>query len=116
VAANRAGTGLVKEAFNQGPDFPNIRKVTIPDMAHPILSRFPNVEDLVCLQDPQGRTRIGGFMKSLRGPYVRERRKEIEPILKSFRIIGKYPDPEFAEGMYTLIPLVWTLGLIQAFA
>jgi len=104
VGTNRTGTGAARSVFNHGTDFPNIRKVTIPTLVYPILSRLPKVEELVFIHDPSGRTSIKTLLSSLRGPYVKERRGEVEPVLKSFTIIRIYPDQEFAKGMYTNPP------------
>jgi len=88
--------GYTREIFRR-PDFPGIRKVTIPLIAHPLLSRFPNMEELACF----GHTTSLGvkpLLASVRGPYKREKSGEIEPVLKSFTLITTRRDEPIAEG------------------
>jgi hypothetical protein len=98
VDSSHAATGMVKAAFKHKPDFPNIKRVTIPLTAHPILSRLPNVEEIVCLRGTM-RVNVRPLLSSLRGPYVRERNGEVEPVLKSFTVISISPEMGFTEGM-----------------
>ena len=89
--------GCAKETF-KGPDFPSIRKVTLPLVAHPILSRIPNLEDLICFCHFSWRS-VKPLLASVRGPYARERTGDIEPVLKSFTLIGTRRDESIVEGM-----------------
>lgn len=95
---DRNMTGLTRVTFKDPLSFPSIRKVTIPLTVHPILSRLPNLEELVCFSGPSGKS-VKPLLGSLRGPYLRERNGEVEPVLKSFRVISPYPDSEIAAGM-----------------
>ena len=91
--------GFTKKTFNfKCPDFPSIRKVTVPLIAHPIVSRFPNMEELVCFSNCSWKS-VKPVLASVRGPYAREKSGEIEPVLKSFTIISTDPDMAIAEGM-----------------
>ena len=92
-------TGVVKTVFKNKPDFPSIKKVMIPVTAHPILSRLPNLEDLACLRTRSRYPSVRPVLKSLRGPYVKERQGVVEPVLKSFMVVSDLREGKFAEGM-----------------
>jgi len=89
-------SGYLKHTF-RGLDFPSIRRVTIPLAAHPILCRFPNLEELVCFGHESWKT-VKPVLTSVRGPYAKERTGEIEPVLKSFALISGYHDKLIVEG------------------
>ncbi|KAF9645652.1 hypothetical protein BDM02DRAFT_488130 [Thelephora ganbajun] len=92
------GTGWIKSVFKHKPDFPQIRNVTIPAFAHPILSRLPNMEELVCYCNISWRSVLKPVLSSLRGPYVKERHGKVEPVLKSFTVICPAREWDFSEG------------------
>jgi len=95
---NKSSMGKYTKEIFRRPDFPGIRKVTLPLIAHPILSRFPNLEELACF----GRSSALGvkpLLASVRGPYREEKSGEIEPVLKSFTVIGTHRDKSIAKGM-----------------
>ena len=110
-------TGKVQTTFKNKPDFPNIRKVAIPTGVHPILSRLPNVEELVCYHNFTKNGAAKSILSSLKKPGIEASNSEAEPVLKSLSIIGILPDGAFVDGTYThLSPsLVWALRLICAF-
>ena len=89
--------GCSRNIFKK-PDFPSIRKVTMPLIAHSILARFPNMEELVCFGDHWWRSATS-LLNSIRGPYVREKYGEIEPVLKSFTLVNTRPDDLIPQGM-----------------
>jgi hypothetical protein len=69
-------------------DFPNIKKVAIPLFAHPILGLLPQVEELVCFCDSTKGQSIRPILERLRKPYVKERKGQIDPVLKSLTIVS----------------------------
>lgn len=90
-------TKPIRIIFSKKQDFQNIKKVTIPLAAHPILSRLPNVEELVCFGNKvQQNTKP--LLKSLQGLYTKERNGEIEPVLKSLIIISVFEEINFTKG------------------
>ena len=89
--------GSATEVFKRG-DFPSIKKVTIPQAVHPILSRLPNIQELVCFGHRPGWS-VKSVLSSVRGPYLKENTGETDPVLKSFTIISDNPDYRIAEGM-----------------
>ena len=98
-------TGWTKEIFQstlqvdkKKDSLPRIKKVTIPLTAHPILSRFPKMEELVCFGHPH-EPGVRHLLGSVRGPHQKERSGEIEPVLKSFTVIGTHRDKYIAKGM-----------------
>jgi hypothetical protein len=97
VDTNWSVTVLFKSVFHKDKrDFPSIKKVTIPLTAHPMLTRLPNVEELVCFRNSMERN-VNPVLNSLRGPYAKERKGEVDPVLKSFKVISM--SPERTEGM-----------------
>ena len=85
-----------KEIFKKS-NFPRIKKVAIPLIAHPILSHFPNMEELVCFGHPHG-SGVRHLLKSVRGANQRKKTGKIEPVLKSFTLISTWPDQFIAKG------------------
>jgi hypothetical protein len=101
VDSRGIATRALRTAFKHKPDFPNITRVAIPVPAHPILSRLPNVEEIVCFSDSVIRKPAKPFLKSLRGPYCKERQGKIEPVLKSLTIVCPTREWKLAEGAHT---------------
>ena len=94
------GSEAFRSAFKHLPNFPSIKTAAIPISAHPIMSRFPGVEDFVCFGDP---TRcFNPLLTSMRKPRRKERQGRVEPVLKSFAIVCQYRVPGLAEGMFPL--------------
>lgn len=85
-------------------DFPNIKKVALPVFAYPILALLPNVEEVICFCGFGERETVTPILRKLRKPYVKERRGEIEPVLKSFTIVSPTVDWRCAGSAYSSSP------------
>jgi hypothetical protein len=116
--------GIVESVFKNKPDFPNIKKVTIPGCIHVMLPRFPGMEELVCYRCPAQPAIFQAVMRSTRVYYARANDLKVEPVLKSVSAIGlmaegftKGTDPPHGSGFMTLelIPRVHTV-LVSKFS
>lgn len=93
-------TKAVTTAFT-GAYFPSIRRAVIPICAHPLLRRFPNLEELVCHRNPSKQAVMTSIVKSLRGPHI-----------KSLSVIAETLEADFTRGTYAprLVTSVWALN------
>lgn len=85
-------TEKIRNVFKNKPDFPNIKKVTVPVCAHPMLGRFPGVEEIVCYRCPSKETIHKSALCSARVSYARKMTGGMEPVLKSISVIGPIAD------------------------
>ena len=97
--------GKLQDLFGGKTNFSSIRKAVIPVSAHPILSRLPNVEDLVCFDAPGRQRATQSVLRSTKKPYIKERNGTVEPVLKSCSLTTDFPDPTFYKGMYIYVLL-----------
>ena len=102
--AKEAKTWMVKAATKGGRNLPDIKRVAIPDVAHPILSRLPGVEEVVCYYNPEKRSAAKSTLTSLRSPSAKEKKGQIEPVLKSLTFVGSFWEDGFVNGTYTYVP------------
>ena len=85
-------TATIRTVFRNKPDFPNIKKVTVPVCAHPMLARFPGITELVCYHCPTKQTIIKSVLSSTRVSYVKLENGETESVLKSVSVMGPIGD------------------------
>jgi hypothetical protein len=100
-------------------DFHNIKKVAIPTRAHPVLTRFPKVEELACYQASHDDPAPKSICISLRKHRVEGGNGEAVSDLKSLSVIAESSSVDLTNGTYTPpylpfpVALVWAPELIR---